>query len=129
MVFGELNNGDCLHEAMTFLRAAALHKRLRVARVGLLGHRVHGMTHTAPNEASLKRNIGPRVLPLDLAGLLARAREMPENWPSRMQRLRAVPPSNVRRKRDCVASMQHTHDERTHRPIRCAGAASAAIQI
>jgi len=107
MVFGELNNGDCLHEAMTFLRAAALHKRLRVARVGLLGHRVHGMTHTAPNEASLKRNIGPRVLPLDLAGLLARAREMPETLAlAAWQRLARSAAVEGAQEADGVASMQ-----------------------
>jgi L-fucose isomerase-like protein len=36
------------------------------------------MTHTAPNEVSLKKILGPRVVPLDLGALLARADEMPE---------------------------------------------------
>lgn len=78
VVFGESNGGECLHKTMVFLRAAALQRRLRVARVGLLGHHVHGMTHTAPSEVSLKKIVGPRVVPLDLGGLLARAGEMPE---------------------------------------------------
>ena len=37
------------------------------------------MTHTAPHEFALKRVLGPRVVPLDLPGLLRRAEELPED--------------------------------------------------
>jgi len=72
-VFGELGDAACGERALTAVRAAALHTRLRRARIGLAGHRVAGMTHTAPNEFMLKRAIGPRVVPLDLPLLLQRA--------------------------------------------------------
>ena len=72
-VFGDLADETCRASARTYLRAAALRARLRRARLGLAGQRVAGMTHTAPNEFMLKKTIGPRVVPLDLPGLLSRA--------------------------------------------------------
>lgn len=76
-VFGPADSPECLQEALVFLRAAALRARLRRARIGLAGQRIGGMTHTAPNEFQLKRVLGPRVVPLDLANLLAQAQAMP----------------------------------------------------
>jgi len=72
-VYGAIEQGACLHEAMAFLRAGALRGRLRRARIGLAGHRVTGMTHTAPNEFALKKAVGPRVVHIDLPDLLRRA--------------------------------------------------------
>ena len=68
-----------LARAQSFARAAALRGRLRRARVGLAGHRVAGMTEVAANEFALKKVIGPRIMPLDLPGILARAVDMPED--------------------------------------------------
>jgi len=72
-VFGHLDDARCLASAMIFLRAAALHHRMRRVRIGMAGNRVNGMTHTAPNEFMLKRAIGPRLFFLDLPDLLADA--------------------------------------------------------
>lgn len=72
-VFGQPESPECLARALPYLRAAALRRRLRRARIGLAGHRVAGMTHTAPNEFMLKKTIGPRVVPLDVTALLQRA--------------------------------------------------------
>jgi len=77
-VFGEIDNEDCLRQAMAFLRGAALKSRLRRARIGMAGHHVPGMTHTAPDEFMLKKVIGPRVVFLDLPLLLQRADQMSE---------------------------------------------------
>ncbi|HIJ72693.1 MAG TPA: hypothetical protein HPP83_01210 [Candidatus Hydrogenedentes bacterium] len=66
-----------LATALAFLRAAALKKRLRVARIGFGGHRVAGMTEVSANEMALKKAIGPRVVPLDLPQLLDRAQAVP----------------------------------------------------
>jgi L-fucose isomerase-like protein len=77
-VFGKADDGACLARALTFLRGAALKGILRRARIGIAGHRVNGMTHTAPDEMSLKKNIGPRVMWLEAERLLKRAGEMPE---------------------------------------------------
>lgn len=76
-VFGDLEDAARLRRAMACLRAAALKGRLRRARIGLAGQRIGGMTHTSPNEFMLKKAIGPRVVPLDLPKLLARAAEIP----------------------------------------------------
>lgn len=73
-VFGPLAPGPELERVTAFLHGAALHRRLRRARVGLAGQRVRGMTEAAVDEMGLKRAVGPRVVPVDLAGLLARAR-------------------------------------------------------
>lgn len=75
-VFGAIEPGENADHAGSFLRAAALHRRLRRARVGLAGHRVAGMTEVAVNEIALKKALGPRVVPLDLPGLLRRAAEI-----------------------------------------------------
>lgn len=77
-VFGPLDDRACEERALNWLAAAALRARLRRARIGLAGHRVAGMTHTAPDEFSLKRALGPRVVPIDLPSLLARAAQSPE---------------------------------------------------
>ena len=58
-VFGEIDDNNCLKKAHCFLRAVALKNRLRRARIGFAGHRVPGMTETAPNEFLLKKAIGP----------------------------------------------------------------------
>lgn len=76
-VFGTLADTGCLRRAIAFLRGAALHHRLRRARIGLAGHHVNGMTHTVANELLFKKTLGPRVVHLDLPQLLARAEKMP----------------------------------------------------
>jgi len=78
-VFGEADDSGCLARSLAYLRAAALRTRLRRCRIGLAGHHLNGMTHTAPNEFMLKKIVGPRVVFLDLPTLLSRAAEMPEN--------------------------------------------------
>ncbi|NLE66205.1 MAG: hypothetical protein GX608_02170 [Lentisphaerae bacterium] len=82
-VFSPVSAGANLDRGMSFLRAAALHRRMRRARIGLAGRRVSGMTEVAPNEFALKKTIGARVAPLDMASLVAAAREAPgkeEYW-------------------------------------------------
>ena len=85
-VFGPIRAGDALGRAEAFLRAAALRGRLRRARVGLAGHRVAGMTEAAADEITLKKAIGPRIVPLDLPKLLARADEMPTDKAQKLWR-------------------------------------------
>ena len=75
-VYGPWEVSEVQHQAEVFLRAAALHYRLRRARIGLAGHRVAGMTEVAVHELALKRAIGPRVVPLDMPQLLHRASQM-----------------------------------------------------
>ncbi len=77
-VFGAAEDKACLARAMVFLRGAALKGVLRRARIGMAGHHLNGMTHTAPNEMALKKSLGPRVVWLDVEKLLKRAGERPE---------------------------------------------------
>ena len=77
--FGDLADDSCLDRAMAYVRAASLKSGLRRARIGLAGHHVNGMTHTAPNEFVLKKAIGPRVVFLDLPLLLQRWEQMSED--------------------------------------------------
>jgi len=77
-VYGQIEDGNCRDQATAFLRAAALRHRLRRARIGYGGHRVAGMSEVSANEFALKKAIGPRVVPLDLPQLLARAQEIPD---------------------------------------------------
>lgn len=72
-VFGEFSDNEAGQKANTFLTAAAVKATMRRARVGLLGHRVSGMTETAADEFALKKVIGPRIVPLDVPQLLAAA--------------------------------------------------------
>jgi L-fucose isomerase-like protein len=76
-VYGAAADSRACRQASVFLRAATLKHQLRRARVGFGGYRVAGMTEVAANEIALKRAIGPRIIPLDMPLLLARAREIP----------------------------------------------------
>jgi L-fucose isomerase-like protein len=78
-VHGPLDGEAPRREARVFLRAVALKGKLRRARVGLAGHRVAGMTEVAADEMALKKTIGPRLVPLDLLLLLARAKELSDD--------------------------------------------------
>ncbi|MFH1737527.1 MAG: hypothetical protein ABIH23_00870 [bacterium] len=75
-VYDPLDSAGVLDHACRFLRAAALKKKLRQARIGFSGQRTSGMTEISVNEIGLKKSIGPRVVPLDLPLLLDRAKEI-----------------------------------------------------
>ncbi len=77
-IHGFLENAEGRNRVMTFLQAAALKYKLRRARIGFAGHRVGGMTEVSVEEFALKKTVGPRIVPLDLPQLLARAGEMPD---------------------------------------------------
>ncbi len=74
--FGAVEKGEALDRCLCFLRTAALRARLRRARIGFAGSRVAGMTEVSANEIALKKVLGPRVVPVDMHRLLARARDV-----------------------------------------------------
>lgn len=74
-VFGQVEAGERLARALRFLRAAALRKQLRRARIGLAGLRTRGMTEVAASEFALKKVLGPRMVPVDMTALLNRAHQ------------------------------------------------------
>ena len=78
LVFAPVRSVVALTELLPYARAAALWQRLRRARIGLIGHRVLGMTETAADELSLRRQLGPRVIHLDVSELAAEAGKVPE---------------------------------------------------
>ena len=72
MVFGEVGASAPTGQALRFARVAGLLRRLRQARIGLIGHRVEGMTETTADELALKRLLGPRVVGIDTQIFLER---------------------------------------------------------
>jgi L-fucose isomerase-like protein len=77
-LYGPLDNAGNLKQATALFRAAALKCQLRRARIGFGGFRVAGMSEVSANEFALKKALGPRIIPLDLPLLLARAKEIPD---------------------------------------------------
>lgn len=73
-VFDPMAKGAGLDRGLVFLRAAALARRLRRARIGLAGQRVPGMSESAASEWALKKAVGPRVVPVDMVKLLEASR-------------------------------------------------------
>lgn len=87
-VHGHADDNKLNNSIMSFIKAAALHYRLRRARIGLAGQHLAGMTDAAMNEQALKKTLGPRVVPLDLPGILQRAAEIaPETVSHRWESL------------------------------------------
>ncbi len=75
-VYGHADDEKLAAPIARFVRASALHYRLRRARIGLAGHHVSGMADAAVNEMALKKVLGPRIVPLDMTGILKRAAEI-----------------------------------------------------
>ena len=71
-VYGEIGDSSVLKRASVYMRASALHSRLRRSKIGVCGSRVNGMTHTSPNEFLLKKSIGSRIIPIPPGKLLFR---------------------------------------------------------
>jgi L-fucose isomerase-like protein len=76
-VFGPMDDASALTQSLPFCQGAALQNRLRRSRIGMAGHHLTGMTHTAPNEFVLKKAFGSRVVWLDLPDLLQQAKDIP----------------------------------------------------
>lgn len=86
---------SALQRAWTYASAAALRARLRRARIGLLGHRVEGMTETTAHEVALKKTLGPRLVSLDTQVFLERAagiapQTLSEGWERLIRRVGQV---------------------------------------
>jgi L-fucose isomerase-like protein len=75
-VFGKLDDEDVLHEVLEFAQAAAVVKRLKTARLGMMGHRTIGMTEVAFHEYDLREVLGPIVMYLSTDTLLKRRDEV-----------------------------------------------------
>lgn len=63
-VYGDLDDPRLYQRVEEYARAAALKRRMRRMRLGMVGYRVPGMMEIAFDEFALKRLIGPRVVHL-----------------------------------------------------------------
>lgn len=78
LLYAEADNPAAAELALRYAAAASLRAQLRRARIGMLGHRVEGMTETTAHELALKKLLGPRVVSIDSQVFLERAARMPE---------------------------------------------------
>ncbi len=78
-VFGGPDDPKAFEKAERFLKAVALRRHLRRAKIGFAGHRVHGMTDTVADEHLLKKEIGPRLIYLDMPVLMEEAEKMADS--------------------------------------------------
>ncbi len=74
LLFAEPGAPVALQRTWDYAQAAALKRLLRRARLGMLGHRVEGMTETTGHELALKKVFGPRIVGIDAPLFLERAR-------------------------------------------------------
>lgn len=77
-VFGPLDDETVLREVLEFAQAAIVVRRLKTARMGMLGHRTIGMTEVAFHEYDLREVFGPIVTYLSTDMLLRQRDEIPE---------------------------------------------------
>ena len=77
IIYGQVGDPAGLQRASDFGQAAAVRRVLRRARLGILGHRVDGMTETTVHELAMKRIFGSRVVGLDTAEFRQRAAAVP----------------------------------------------------
>jgi L-fucose isomerase-like protein len=62
LYYGELANQNTINETHTFFKACAIQKKLRGARLAVIGRRTEGMTPTAVDELEVLRLFGTRML-------------------------------------------------------------------
>jgi len=68
-----------IQEILSYSRVASLKRRLRTAKLGLIGYRTEGMTETAFDEFDLKGIIGPRIVHTDIGKLKDMIEKVPES--------------------------------------------------
>ena len=76
-VYGDDENAH--HEILVYSRAVALKKRLRNARIGLIGYRIQGMTEVTFDEYALKSVFGPRIVHMGIHELKEKAEQIPDD--------------------------------------------------
>jgi L-fucose isomerase-like protein len=62
LYYGDLESMEPVHDAAVFVKACAIQRRLRGARLAVIGRRTEGMTPTAVDEVELLRLFGTRLL-------------------------------------------------------------------
>lgn len=77
-VYGELDDKKALHAIDIYSRAVSLRKKLRKAKIGLIGHRIKGMTEVSFDEFELKAIFGPRIVYMGIDKLRESMRKFSE---------------------------------------------------
>lgn len=78
MITSQLEDPDGLRRVEATIRAAAVRRRLRTARIALVGHPFEGMTDLMFDGLSLRQDIGPVVWPLEPEKVAVRFGEIPQ---------------------------------------------------
>lgn len=78
MVTSRLDDPDGRRKVANVISAAAVRRRLRTARVALVGHPFEGMTDLMFDGLSLRQDVGPVVWPLEPEKIAVRFGEIPQ---------------------------------------------------
>lgn len=78
MITSQLDDPNGLRQVEQTIKAAAVRRRLRTARVGLVGHPFEGMTDLMFDGLSLRQEVGPVVWPLEPEKVAVRFGEIPQ---------------------------------------------------
>ena len=78
MVTSRLDDPEGQRKVEATIRAAAVRRRLRTARVALVGHPFEGMTDLMFDGLSLRQDVGPVVWPLEPEKIAVRFAEIPQ---------------------------------------------------
>jgi L-arabinose isomerase len=79
MVTSQLDDPVGLSKVEATIQAAAVRRRLRTARIALVGHPFEGMTDLMYDGLSLRQDIGPVVWPLEPEKVAVRFGEIPQD--------------------------------------------------
>lgn len=83
VTYGEINNENCLNEALSFIKSAKIKKILKHSKVAIIGSHIRGMTETYFDELSLKKVFGIEIFYLDINKILEKRIEkkyLKEMW-------------------------------------------------
>ncbi len=78
MVTSRLDDPEGRQKVRDTIAAAAVRRRLRTARIGLIGHPFEGMTDLMFDGLSLRQDVGPVVWPLEPEKIARRFGEVPQ---------------------------------------------------
>ena len=78
MITSRLDDPEGLRRVEATIKAAAIRRRLRTARVALVGHPFEGMTDLMFDGLSLRQDVGPVVWPLEPEKIAVRFGEIPQ---------------------------------------------------
>jgi L-fucose isomerase-like protein len=76
LVYGTIPSAEAAEEAATYAKACAIRRKLRGARMAVVGRRTEGMTPTAVDEIEILRLFGTRLLNYGLDEILEQAAQV-----------------------------------------------------